>query len=392
MKTNRKFHTIHFFLFVVLVFCAAKSGHSGAPPIRLGASLSFEGKYAEPSEMIRIGYEMWVEQINSQGGLLGRMVELILYDDQSDLAKVKRHYQTLLKRDRVDLLLSPYGSPATLVASELSEQKGLVMIACAASSEKVYSRGFQYLFGLYASADRFCIGFLDLLARKGFGRVGIVYEQSVFHESLYTGVRHWADVFDIGIIYVQGFSKTAPDFSPIVTTLKSRAPDALIFTSYPSEGYAFIQTLQQHRYRPPVLFLSITSIHPDFHRKVGAFADGIFGPSHWEPIESIPYPGAKQFVSKFKALTGRLPSYHASAAFSACQILEQAVKTTQSLNHRKLRDFIIRLDTVTIIGRFKVDETGHQVGHNPMIIQWQKGRKEIVYPTKMKTAEPLLGR
>ncbi len=390
MRTRQDCSFIRILIILALLFALVEPVHSGPAPIRIGASLSFEGKYAEPSEMIRYGYEMWIDQINAKGGLLGRPVKLILYDDQSDLSKVRDHYHTLLEVDRVDLLLSPYGSPATLVASELSEQKGFVMIACAASSEKVYSRGFQYLFGLYAPADRFCIGFLDLLARRGLNRAGIIYEQSAFHESIYSGLRRWAEIFDIDVTYVQGFPNTDVDFGPIVSALRARAPDALVFTSYPPEGHQFIQAMQQHRYRPPALFMTITSIHPDFYKKVGTFAEGIFGPSQWEPIESIPFPGTTQFVSEFKKLTGRLPSYHASAAYSACQILEQAMKTTQSLEHRKLRDYIFRLDTVTIIGRFKVDETGHQVGHNPMVIQWQKGKKEIVYPTKMKTAEPLL--
>lgn len=364
---------------------------AGRPPIRMGGSLSFSGKFAEPSEMIRRGYELWVDQINSRGGLLGRPVKLTIYDDHSEVAKVRAYYRTLLEKDRVDLLLSPCGSPATLAASELSEQQGKVMIACAAASERVYRRGFQYLFGLYSPADRYCVGFLDLLARNGLNRAAIVYEQSPFHESIYNGFRRWADVFDIDVVCMQRFPTLKPDFAPIVDTLKAVAPDALVFSSYPPESYAFLKAMQQHGYRPDALFMTITSILPEFYMKVGAFAEGIFGPSQWEPIESIPFPGSKQFVHDFIQETGRRPSYHASAAYTACKILGQAVETTRSLDHRKLRDYIIRLDTVTIIGRFKVNETGNQVGHNPMLIQWQNGRKEIVYPKKMKTAEPILG-
>ena len=121
-------------------------------------------------------------------------------------------------------------------------------------------------------------------------------------------------------------------------------------------------------------------IDPDFHERTVQFAQGVFGPSQWESNERIPFPGAQQFVADFKHRTGRLPSYHASAAYTASQILEQAVQDTRSLNHRKIRDFIIRLDRMTIIGRFKVDKSGRQIGHNPVINQWQNGRKEIVYP------------
>jgi branched-chain amino acid transport system substrate-binding protein len=333
---------------------------------------------------------MWVDGINARGGLLGRPVELILYDDQSDTNRVGTHYKTLIDRDHVDLLLSPYGSPATIAASEVSEQYKYVMIACAASSEKVYSRGYQYLFGIYAPADRFCIGFLDVLARRGMTRAAIVYEQSAFHESIYTGFLRWAAIFGVDVVYSQGFPAAASRFETIVDKLKIGNPDALVLTSYPPQGYDFIRVMQKADYRPPAFFMTITPVHPDFYVKAGRFAEGVFGPSHWEPIESIPFQGTKQFVHDFKQRTGHLPSYHATAAYSACLLLERAVKETKSLDHDKLREVIFRLDTVSILGRFKVDETGQQVGHNPMLIQWQQGKKEIVYPAKMKTAEPLL--
>lgn len=380
---------------LAIVVFAVLPSHGGLDPIldpiKVGASLSFEGKYAETSEMMRIGYQMWIDQINLQGGLLGRPVRLIILDDRSDLVQVGINYRILLEKEGVDLFLSPYGSPATMVASEVSEKAGMVMVAAAAGAEHVFTRGFEYLFGMYAPADRFCIGFLDLLARNGMDRVGIVYEDSVFHQSIYTGVVHWAGMFGVDVVYKQAFVKSDPDFGSLVSQLKSQKTEALIFTSYPKDGYSFIRAAKKQDYKPPVLLMTITSIHPDFFKKAGKFAQGVFGPSQWEPIESIPFPGTKEFVTDFRRRTGRMPSYHASAAFTACQILEQAVRETQSLDHRKIRDYIVRLDKITIIGRFKVDETGRQIGHNPMIIQWQKGRKEIVYPTKMKTAEPLFG-
>ncbi len=373
---------------MVVILISAFGVCAEPKPIKVGASLSFEGKYAEPSDMMRIGYEMWIDHINARGGLLGRPVKLILLDDRSDLESVRDNYLRLLEKERVDLLLSPYGSPATMVASNLSEQAKVVMVASAASAEHVFRRGLQYLFGMYAPADRFCIGFLDLLARKGMTRLAVVYEDSVFHKSIYNGVERWARIFDIDIVHRKAFGKSDNDFGPLVSELKSIKTDAVIFSSYPTEGYDFLRTAQRDGYKPPALLMTITSIHPDFYNKAGKFAEGVFGPSQWEPIESIPFPGTKKFVADFSRRTGRLPSYHASAAFTACQILEQAVLGTQSLDHRKIRDYIVRLDKITIIGRFKVDETGRQIGHNPMVIQWQNGRKEIVYPTKMKTAEP----
>lgn len=124
----------------------------------------------------------------------------------------------------------------------------------------------------------------------------------------------------------------------------------------------------------------------DFYSRVGPFAENIFGPSQWEADERLPFPGTKQFIANFITKTQKKPSYQACASYSSGQILEHAITQSGSIDHNLIREYVASLDTVTIMGRFKVDPTGKQIGHNAIIIQWQKGHKEIVYPTKMQTA------
>ncbi|MBC8439778.1 MAG: ABC transporter substrate-binding protein, partial [Deltaproteobacteria bacterium] len=102
----------------------------------------------------------------------------------------------------------------------------------------------------------------------------------------------------------------------------------------------------------------------------------------------IPFPGTKLFIKDFKAFAGVMPSYHAASAYSACQILEKAIIQAQEIDQKKIRNYVSSFDTITIMGRFKVDHTGRQVGHNPILVQWQNGKKEIVYPSKMSTSQP----
>jgi branched-chain amino acid transport system substrate-binding protein len=359
---------------------------AAAEPIRVGGSLSDSGKYAEPSRMIRAGYELWADQINARGGLLGRPVELILYDDRSDVRRVDALYRKLFEEDRVDLVLSPYGSPATMAASDLSEKRRAVMIACSAASEAVWERGHQYLFGLYSTADRYCIGFLDLMARQNLRTIAVVYEDSPFHRSIRQGAERWARMFGIEVVYRRSFGRLEDLRDGALEALQAAAPGGLLFSGYPPQTYEWIDWMQAASYRPPALIFTIAPIHPGFYGKVGPYAEGVFGPSQWEPFERIPFPGTSRFIRDFVEYSGLMPSYHASAAFSACQILERAVTETRSLDHDRIRDYISRLDSVSVIGRFKVDPNGRQIGHNPLIIQWQGGRKEIVYPTKMQTA------
>ena len=112
-------------------------------PILIGATVSLEGKYSEPSFMIRNAFRLWEQEVNIRGGLLGRPVKLILYDDKSQKKRVRQLYKKLIMEEKVDLVFSPYGTPLTLVASEVSERNKMVMLACAASGEQIWEPKYK---------------------------------------------------------------------------------------------------------------------------------------------------------------------------------------------------------------------------------------------------------
>ena len=360
-------------------------------PIRIGATVSQEGKYLQPSAMIRKGYELWADQVNKRGGLLGRRVELVFYDDKSREDLAGSLYERLLTKDRVDLVLSPYGTPLTIAASDVTERHKVVMLGSAAAGEKIWERGYQYVFGVYAPAGRYFIGFLDLMARNGLESVGIIFENSPFNRSIEKGVREWAARFGLVVAFCRGFDDPAGEFPVLLNQVMEKKVDGLVFSGYPPECYRFIQMMKEADYRPEAFAITIVPVQTDFREKVGPFAEGVFGPSQWEPDERIPFPGTTQFIRDFKSFSGKMPTYHAGSAYSSCQILEKAVLHAGSIDHQKIRDFVSNLDTATVIGRFKVDHTGRQIDHNPILIQWQDGKKEIVYPAKMSTSPPKFG-
>ncbi len=359
---------------------------SESNPILIGATVSLEGKYSEPSFMIQNAFKLWVQEINLRGGLLGRPVNLILYDDKSQKKRVRQLYKKLVREDKVDFVFSPYGTPLTLEASKITEQSKMVMLACAASGEQIWEREYKYVFGVYALAKRYFVGLLDLMAREGFEKLGIVHEDSPFHQDVAAGTAFWAKRFGIDVTLKKSFVNAPSEFPGLLKNTIDGDVDGLIVSAYPQEGYQFLELMKKNKYRPKVLALTIAPIHPDFHRKAGIIAEGVFGPSQWEPDERIPFPGTKKFIEGFVAYAKKAPSYHAGSAYAASQILEKAITQTKSLDHDRIREYILAMDTVTVIGRFKVDHKGKQIGHNPIMIQWQRGEKEIVYPTKMQTA------
>jgi branched-chain amino acid transport system substrate-binding protein len=372
----------------IVIFLAMPSITRGSEsnPILIGATVSLEGKYSEPSLMIQNAFRLWEQEVNLRGGLLGRPVKLILYDDKSQKKRVRQLYKKLILEDKVDLVFSPYGTPLTLEASKVSENNKMVMLACAASGEQIWERQYKYVFGVYALAKRYFVGLLDLMAREGFEKLAILYEDSPFHQDVAAGTVLWAKRFGIDVSLKAPFTNAESKFPGLLEKAIEVNADGLIVSAYSQECYQFLDLMKKKKYRPKVLAFTIAPIHPEFYQKVGMIAEGVFGPSQWEPDERIPFPGTKKFIDGFVAYAKKVPSYHAGSAYAASQIIESAINQTKSLDHNKIRDYIRAMDTVTVIGRFKVDPKGKQIGHNPIMIQWQQGEKEIVYPTKMQTA------
>ena len=361
---------------------------AGTKPIRIGATVSLEGKFKEPSGMIQGGYKLWESQVNKRGGLLGRPVQLVLYDDKSDEKLVRQFYEKLIKEDKVDLVLSPYGTPLTLVASEVSEKHGYVMLASGASGEKIWARGYKNVFGMYATADRYFMGLLDLMARNGLKSVAVLYENSSFNIDVAAGIESWAKRFGLNMAFSKGYQSGKTDLPGLLSEARAVNPDGIMLSAYPADAYLLLNLMEQAKYRPKVVGITIAPSYPDFHKAAGNMAEGVFGPSQWEPDERIPFPGTKNFITDYKSFTDIIPSYHSGSSYASCQIIEKAITYNKSFDQKKIRDFISTLDTVTVIGRFKVDHTGKQIGHNPLLIQWQNGEKQIVYPSTMQTAQP----
>lgn len=336
--------------------------------------------------MVEQGYRLWISETNASGGLLGRPVELVLIDDKSSPALSADGYRHLIEVESVDLLLSPYGTPNAVAAARVADAHGMVMIASSSASTTVWEQGFQQLFGMYATADRYFIGLLDLMARHGLTTISVAHEENDFNIDVAEGIVSWASSFGITVIDRLSFDRKTVDEAALLARLRRGKPDALVLSAYPDVGHSLLRELERQGYRPPVLGMPIAPVHPRFYEEVGEYAEGVFAPSQWEPDERIPFPGSRDFVTEFFEYAGVKPSYHAASAYASCEILEMAVESVGGIRQEEIGRYIASLDSVTIIGRFKTDRTGRQIGHNSMLIQWQNGTKEIVYPRSISTA------
>jgi branched-chain amino acid transport system substrate-binding protein len=388
MRAFRRWLTV---VVVTVITALHPAQSSGAEDILIGATVSLEGRFEAPSEMVQMAYRLWEKEINEAGGILGRPVRLILYDDKSEIELVRYYYEKMITDDKVDLVLAPYGSTLTYEASTITERHGYVLLASSASSETIWNRGYRYVFGVYSLSDRFFIGFLDMAGRNGLKSVAILSEDTLYTLDSAMGAQVWAERMGLDVQLQQIYSKSAESFSSLISLLEDLNPDAVILCSDPPDGYQFLDALSISSYKPRALAMSIASGLGDFSEKAGSMGEGVFSPSQWEPDERVPFPGSRQFIKAFTQFAGISPSYYAGAAYAGCKLLQESITAHGRIEHDKIRDYILALDTMTVIGRFKVDTWGRQVGHNTMIIQWQNHRKEIVYPNKMKTSQARFG-
>ena len=176
-------------------------------PIIIGGSLGLTGKYEKLSLMQRRGFELWQKQINQNGGLLGRKIELIIEDDQSDKRRVAGIYQDLLERRKVDLLFAPYSSGLTHAIMPVIESHNIPLIASGAAADMLWEQGYKNLFGLFIPASRYAVGFLEMIALNGVTEVAIVNADDLFSRAIATGAKKWAEDFGLE---VKGISKNTP--------------------------------------------------------------------------------------------------------------------------------------------------------------------------------------
>lgn len=367
-------------VFAPYAACASKE-------ILIGATVSLEGRFKAPSKMMQLAYRLWEKETNEAGGILGRPIRLVFYNDKSKKELVRVYYDKMINEDKVDLVLAPYGTTLTHESSSVTEKHGYVLMAGAASGEMIWTRGYQYVFGLSGIAKQYFNGFLDLVDRNGLKSVAILSENTLFTKDAAEGAGIWAFRKGLDIRLYKSYGDQPDDLSALVTELEQLKPDAVILCSYPPDGYKFLEKLSKSGFKPKALAMSITPGLPDFSDKAGALAEGIFGPSQWEPDTRIPIPGTYKFINDFYNLSGVHPSYHAGAAYAGCQILKRGITAHGEINHTKIRDYVASLNTVTIFGRFKVDTMGRQEKHNMIIVQWQDNKKEVVYPNKLRTSK-----
>ena len=349
-------------------------------PIRIGATMSETGAYATQGVPARAGYLLCQKHVNAKGGILGRKIEFLIYDDKSDAKGAVGLYEKLIVEDKVDAVMGPYGSPITEAVAPVTEKHRKVMLTPLAATSSIWEQGRRYIFMQLPPSELFLAGLIDMASGNGLKTVALINEDSLFPKSAVKGTLDLIKKKGMVVIFHEEYAKGRSDFSDILRKVKAAKPDVLGVASS-NLGDFIVVARQMKDLDINVKMFGNTGAVAEFHKELGKTAEFSYGLSAWEP--SLPYPGVKEFVEAYQKEFNRPPSFHAAGAYAGCQLFMEAARRAGSLDSDKLREQLLTLKTRTIFADFAVDERGFQTANNGLFIQWQDGVKVVVWPDEL---------
>ncbi|MEN8107415.1 MAG: amino acid ABC transporter substrate-binding protein [Pseudomonadota bacterium] len=350
-----------------------------AEPIRVGVTISLTGDYALLGKDELDGIRMWADDVNERGALLGRKVEIVSYDDASDPEKSAELYEKLITQDKVDLLLGPYSSDITLAASRVAEQHNFPMVATGAASSAIWDQGFSNIFQIDAPAHDYMQLPLQLASEKGLQRIALVYADSEFPQEVAAGVRSMVAEHGMQLVFDEAYPQDSTDFGRIAQRIKATSPDVMLGGTYFDDSVALVRASRQAGLQPKIMALTVGPAQAEFGKQLGDDAEGIMGAISW--MRSGKMPLAYDFSFRYKQKYGHNAAVHAAYGYGAGQILEAAVRLAGSLDRDAIREQLRSMIFRSLLGHYRVDDTGKQTAKKTYVMQWQHGYRLLVMPT-----------
>ncbi len=356
------------------------AGAYAVEPIRIGTTQSLTGSLQEFGTNQLRGLQMWVGDVNSRGQLLGRPVELVHYDDGSDPARSAQLYRKLIEQDKVDLLVGPYSSDITLAASQVAEEHGFPMLTLGASADAIWSRGYQNIVGLDTPSTRYMDIAIETAVAQGARTMALVYGDTGFTRDVVPGVHSKAQELGLQIVLDESADSTA-EIPALVQRLGAADADVIMAIAYLDGAVDLVRALKQAQVKPKMLVFGVAASLAEFGQELLGEAEGVTGVTQW--LRGIRLPGAQDFAYRYRKLYGSNPGAYATLGYSGGQVIEAAVRLAGSTDHAAVRDQLHTMVFNSLLGIYKVDADGRQVGKNNYLLQWQGNDRRLVKPDKL---------
>jgi branched-chain amino acid transport system substrate-binding protein len=349
-------------------------------PIKIGFSMALTGPLAPNGKQALLGAQIWAEEINANGGLLGRKVELINYDDQSNPANVPGIYTKLLDVDKVDIVMGPYGTNLNAPAMPIVMQKGKVFIGFFAldiNSEFHYPKYFSMLPTGPKPREAFTEGLFQVAAQQNPKpqTVALASEDAEFARNACEGARENTKTYGFKIIYDKTFPPGTTDFSPVIRALQAANADLVVVCSYPLSSVGIVQSAGELGLKPKILGGAMVGLQATvFKNRLKSKLNGIVNYETWVPSPKLMAP-AKAFFEKYQerakaAGVDPLGYYLGGWGYADFQLVGEAIEGAKSINDDKLADYLRNNEFKTIMGDIKFGKNGEWTKSGMLQVQY----------------------
>jgi branched-chain amino acid transport system substrate-binding protein len=367
-------------LAALIVFVAGAAAQSGQP-ITIGYSISMTGGLAANGKSALLAQKIWEEDVNAKGGLLGRPVKLVYYDDQSSAATVPGIYTKLLDFDKVDLISGSYGTALIAPAMPIMIQRKKLMIGLAGlavNSDFNYPNYFSMLPAGPDPKPAFTKGFFDAAMTQNPKpqTVAIIAADQEFSINAAEGARANAKKAGLTIVYDKTYPPATTDFSPIVRAVQATNPDLVVIGAYPPDAVGMVRAVDEVGFKPKMIGGAMVGLQSTaIKMQLGPVLNGWVNYDYWEPFPKLIAPGVEEFLKKYQARAQAegvdpLGYYMGPWGYAQLQVLQQAVSATKSLDHKKLADYIRSNTIKTVLGDIKFGAKGEWAESRMLTVQY----------------------
>jgi branched-chain amino acid transport system substrate-binding protein len=383
MLDRLKFRTLAGIAGATLAAAAMLTGSAAAQskePIKIGFSMALTGPLAANGKQTLLGMKIWEDETNAKGGLIGRPVKLVYYDDQSNPSTVPGIYTKLLDVDKVDLVISGYATNMVAPAMPVVMQKKKTFVSLFAldvNAEFKYKNYFSVLPTGQKTKESFTEGFYQIAMAQTPKptTVALTAEDAEFSRNACEGARANAKTFGVKIVYDKTFPPGTTDFSPIVRAVQAANPDLVIVCSYPLSSVGITLAIHEANYKPKMIGGAMVGLQATvFKQKLGSKLNGIVNYETWVPSDKMMAPAA-EFFKKYQARAGAegvdpLGYYLGGWGYAYAGVVGQAIAETKSVDDTKIADYFRKATFKTIMGSWSYGANGEWTKSGMMQVQY----------------------
>jgi branched-chain amino acid transport system substrate-binding protein len=359
--------------------------------VRIGVITSLTGAQAAFGKAHKLGYEIAAAEINAKGGVLGKQIEVIVYDDQGKPDQAVQGASKLIDQDHVAILLGAYSSETTRAVIPAATQKSIPLLMPTATADNVVETGSPWVFRICAGAKAYATAMADFLKNNGAPKtVAIIYENTNFGQANGKAMEVAAPAAGMTVVANEAYQASSPDYKALLQRVKDKDPEAIYYASYLLDATTLMKQTAQLDLNPKYLTAAGTGFSAaEFPTEKGAgkFAEYTFSVSQWLP--SAKWEGSKAFDDAYFKASGSHPAYHGMQAYAALVVAVDAIKNAGSDDHQKIADAMRKEHLDTPFGPIAFDAKG-QNAHPVLVTQVQDGQFKVVWPLDQAEAKPIL--